>query len=155
MAGAGGLREVPVDQFCTAPGRTVLQPGEFLVSLRLPPPQPRSGAHYLRFIPRNEMDIAVAGAGASVVLDESGKRFLSARVALASVAPTPLSVEKAGAALAGREATEDAINDAAEAAMAAARPITDMRGTVDQRRHLVGVLTRRALRGAIQRAREG
>ena len=155
VAGAGGLREVPVDQFCTAPGRNVLQPGEFLVSLRLPPPQPRSGAHYLRFIPRNEMDIAVAGAGASVVLDESGQRFLSARVALASVAPTPLPVEEAGAALAGRDVTEDAINDAAEAAMAAARPITDMRGTVDQRRHLVGVLTRRALRGAIQRAREG
>ena len=96
-----------------------------------------------------------AGAGASVVLDESGQRFLSARVALASVAPTPLPVEEAGAALAGRDVTEDAINDAAEAAMAAARPITDMRGTVDQRRHLVGVLTRRALRGAIQRAREG
>ena len=155
VAGTQGVREVPVERFCTAPGQTVLQPGELLVSMRLPPPQPRSGAHYLRFIPRNEMDIAVAGSGASVVLDEAGERFVSARIALASVAPTPLFVEEAGAALAGREVSEETIQDAAEAAMAASRPITDMRGTAEQRRHLVGVLTRRALRGAVQRAREG
>ena len=155
VAGTQGVREVPVERFCTAPGQTVLQPGELLVSMRLPPPQPRSGAHYLRFIPRNEMDIAVAGSGVSVVLDEAGERFVSARIALASVAPTPLFVEEAGAALAGREVSEETIQDAAEAAMAASRPITDMRGTAEQRRHLVGVLTRRALRGAVQRAREG
>jgi carbon-monoxide dehydrogenase medium subunit len=101
------------------------------------------------------MDIAVAGVGSSVVLDEKGKSFVSARIALASVAPTPLFVEEAGAALKGREVSEEAINDAAEAAMAAARPINDMRGTVQQRRHLVGVLTRRTLREAIERAKEG
>ena len=66
--GPDGTREVPVENFCTAPGRTVLGHGEFLVSLHLPPPQPRSGASYLRFIPRNEMDIAVVGAGVRVTL---------------------------------------------------------------------------------------
>src|SRR5438876_3037519 len=63
-----GAREIAVEDFCTAPGRNVLQPGELLVSLHLPPPAPQSGARYLRFIPRNEMDIAVAGAGVEVVL---------------------------------------------------------------------------------------
>jgi carbon-monoxide dehydrogenase medium subunit len=154
IAGPDGRREVPVEQFCTGPGRTVLQQGEFLVSFHLPPPQPRSGAAYLRFIPRNEMDIAVVGAGASVVLNTDHTGFVSARVALGAVAPTPLLVETAGAALAGKPVAEETIQQAAEAAQAAARPIDDMRGTAQYRRHLVGVLTRRTLHGAIQRAKE-
>ena len=154
IAGPNGTKEVPVESFCTAPGQSILEDGQLLVSLRIPPPQQASGAHYLRFIPRNEMDIAVVGVGSSVVLDNDRKSFVSARVSLASVAPTPLFVEEAGAALAGREISDEAIEDAAEAAMAAARPISDMRGTIKQRRHLVGVLTRRTLRGAIERAKE-
>jgi CO/xanthine dehydrogenase FAD-binding subunit len=154
IAGPNGRREIPVEQFCTGPGRTVLQAGEFLVSLRMPAPQPNSGAHYLRFIPRNEMDIAVVGAGASVVLNRDHTSFVSARVALGAVAPTPLLVEPAAAALVGKPVADETIQQAAEAAQAAARPIDDMRGTAAYRRHLVAVLTRRALRGAIQRAKE-
>ena len=153
IAGPGGERSIPVEEFCTGPGRNVLQPGEFLVSLQFPPPRPHSGARYLRFIPRNEMDIAVVGAGASVVLDAAGDRSSRARIALGAVAPTPLFVADAGAALAGQPVTEEAIAAAAAIAQAAARPITDMRGTAEQRRHLVGVLTRRALQGAVERAR--
>ena len=154
IAGPGGSRELAVESFCTAPGQNILADGELLVSIRIPPPQKASGAHYLRFIPRNEMDIAVAGVGSSVVLANGGKSIASARIALASVAPTPLFVEAAGAALAGKEISDDTIEAAAQAAMAAARPISDMRGTIEQRVHLVGVLTRRTLRGAIERARE-
>src|SRR6202022_2145658 len=70
IVGPKGTREVPVENFCSGPGKNVLGRGEFLLSLRLPAPKPRSGAAYERFIPRNEMDIAVAGAGVSVTLDE-------------------------------------------------------------------------------------
>lgn len=154
IAGPNGRREIPVEQFCTGPGQTALQNGEFLVAIRMPSPQPNFGAQYLRFIPRNEMDIAVVGAGASVVLNRNHTAFVSARVALGAVAPTPLLVETAATALAGKPVSDDAIQPAAEAAQAAARPIDDMRGTAQYRRHLVGVLTRRALRGAIQRAKE-
>jgi CO/xanthine dehydrogenase FAD-binding subunit len=154
IAGPNGRREIPVEQFCTGPGRTALQNGEFLVALRMPPPPPNFGAQYLRFIPRNEMDIAVVGAGASVVLNRDHSAFASARVALGAVAPTPLLVDTAATALAGKPVSDDTIQQAAEAAQAVARPIDDMRGTVQYRRHLVGVLTRRALRGAIQRAKE-
>ncbi len=153
ISGPGGAREIAVEDFCTAPGRSVLQPGEMLVSLHLPPPAPHSGARYLRFIPRNEMDIAVAGAGVEVVLDDG--KFRSARVALAAVAPTPLFVREAGDALAGQPVNETSIARAAEIARASAKPITDMRGTADYRRHLCGVLTKRALEAAVQRAREG
>ena len=100
------------------------------------------------------MDIAVVGAGASVVLNDAQTSIVSARIGLAAVAPTPLLAEEAGASLAGKEISDDAINAAAEAAQAIARPISDMRGTAEQRTHLVGVLTRRALNGAIQRVKE-
>ena len=154
IAGPNGNREMAVEDFCTAPGRNAMQDDEFLVSIRIPPPKQHSNAHYLRFIPRNEMDIAVAGVGSSVVLSEDKNSIESARISLASVAPTPLFVKEAGDALAGKAISEEAIEAAAQAAMAAARPINDMRGTIQQRRHLVGVLTRRTLRGAIERAKE-
>lgn len=147
-------RRVPVEEFCIAPGKTVLARGEFLASLHLPPPAPGFGAAYLRFIPRNEMDIAVVGVGASVQLDESRQRIVSARIALGAVAPTPLFVPEAGDALAGAEPGDDAFARAAAIAQNAAHPISDMRGTAEYRRHLVGVLTRRALATAVERARK-
>ena len=147
-------RRVPVEDFCTAPGRTVLERGEFLASLHLPPPPPGFGAVYLRFIPRNEMDIAVVGVGVSVQLDESRQSIMSARVALGAVAPTPLLVPAAGDVLVGEKASDAVYARAAELAQAAARPISDMRGTAEYRRHLVGVLTRRALATAVVRARK-
>jgi CO/xanthine dehydrogenase FAD-binding subunit len=152
IAGPRGSRDVAVEDFCTEPGRTVLQPGELLVSIHLPPPPAHSGARYLRFIPRNEMDIAVAGAGVEVILENG--RFRSARVALAAVAPTPLYVREAGESLAGSPVDEVSIAAAAEIARRSARPITDMRGTADYRSHLCAVLTRRALEIAVARARE-
>lgn len=150
IASVHGERDLPVEDFCIAPGRNAMQPEEVLVSLHLPPPAANSGACYIRFIPRNEMDIAVAGAGVSVTL--ANGTFGDARIALASVAPTPLFVEEAGAALRGQPVGRAAVGRAAAAAKAAARPITDMRGTADYRRNLCEVLTRRALERAVERA---
>ena len=153
VAGPGGTRSIPVEAFCTGPGQTALAPGELLISIRFPAPVPRSGARYLRFIPRGEMDIAVAGAGAWVALSEDRTHIAEARIALAAVAPTPLLVADAGAALVGQPPSEESFAEAARIAQAAARPITDTRGTAAQRRHLVGVLVTRALRGAARRAK--
>ena len=155
ITGPNGNRQLPAEDFCTAPGQNALQPGEILVSINLPPPQAHAGASYLRFIPRNEMDIAVAGVGSSVVLDASGQNFVSARISLASVAPTPVVASDAAESLAGNPVSDAAIQEASEKAMAAAKPIDDMRGTIRQRVHLVGVLTRRTLNNAIQQARRG
>lgn len=152
IIGAKGSRTVPVEEFCTAPGRNVLSADELLVSIHLPPPPANSGAAYLRFIPRNEMDIAVVGAGVSLQLDANKEKIVAARVALAAVAPTPLFVSEAGASLVGKAPTAEALAEAAELARASARPISDMRGTAEHRKHLAGVLTRRALQKALERA---
>ncbi len=155
IAGPSGTRQLAAEDFCTAPGQNALQQGEMLVSINFPAPAANSGANYQRFIPRNEMDIAVAGVGSSVVLDASGQNFVSGRVALASVAPTPVFSKAAGDSLAGKAVSDEAIREASELAMADAKPINDMRGTIRQRIHLIGVLTRRTLNIAVERARGG
>ena len=152
IAGPDGEREVALEDFCTFVRQTVLEPGELLVSIRFPTPPANSGANYIRFIPRNEMDIAVAGAGVSVVLDNGN--IAEARVTLASVAPTPLFVEEAGSSVAGKPATYETVRIASNIAKDAAKPITDMRGTIEYRKHLCEVLTRRAMLTAIERAKE-
>jgi CO/xanthine dehydrogenase FAD-binding subunit len=152
IAGPERTRAIAAENFCTGPGRNSLEPGELLVSLHLPPVEKRSGSQYLRFIPRNEMDIAVAGAGVAVSIEDGV--FRSARIALSSVAPTPLYVREAGEWLAGKPINAESIQAAAEMAKAAAKPITDMRGPAEYRKHLCAVLTRRALEAAIRQARE-
>ena len=151
ISGPAGERRAPVESFNTAPGRNVLGPGELLVGLVIPPPAPRTADAYLRFIPRTEMDIAVVGAGVSVSLDASGV-CTHARVALGAVAPTVLLVPEAAAALVGSRGDDAALARAGEAASAAARPIADKRGTVEYRRRISGVLTRRAAKAAFERA---
>ena len=150
ITGPSGTREVPVEDICTGPGQTSIGSDELLISINFPSNGAGFGANYIRFIPRNEMDIAVAGVGASVTIEDG--KFTSARVSLASVAPTPLLVEEAGEALVGQPVSEGAIQKAADLAKAAVKPISDMRGTADYRKHLCDVLTRRALTTAVERA---
>ncbi|MBI1406246.1 MAG: xanthine dehydrogenase family protein subunit M [Caulobacter sp.] len=151
IAGPGGRREAPVEDIVTAPGRTSLAQGEFIVAFRLPPRPARSSDAYLRLIPRTEMDIAVAGAGVSLTLDAEG-RVSEAYVALGAVAPTALLVADAGAALVGGRLDEDSLSRLDAAARAACRPISDKRGTIEYRTKIAGVLARRAAQAAYQRA---
>jgi len=152
IAGPKGERTVPVESFCTAPGKTVLDRGELLVAIRVPRPAARTADAYLRLIPRTEMDIAVAGAAVSVTVDVDGT-CTAARVAIAAVAPTALVVPEAARALTGSRVDHGALERAADAASAAARPISDKRGTTAYRRTMAGVLTRRAAAIAADRAR--
>jgi CO/xanthine dehydrogenase FAD-binding subunit len=155
VAGPQGTREVRAEDFCMGPGANVLAPGELLVELRFPAPLCNGGSHYRRFIPRNEMDIAVVGVAAAVTLDEARRTFTAARIAIGAVAPKPLFAAEAGQLLVGRPADEASIALAARAARAIARPIDDMRGTVEFRLHVTEVLVRRVLAEAVARARGG
>ncbi len=150
VIGPHGQRDVAVVDFCTGPGRNVLQNGEFVVSINFPAPPERSGAAAQRFIPRNEMDIAVVNAASALQFDGGGT-VTSARIALGAVAATPLFVPTAGEALIGAPLSDDSIAAAAAASRDAASPIDDMRGTIKHRTHLSGVLTERTIRDAAER----
>lgn len=145
-----GVRRVPIADFFTGPRATVRRHDEILLSIHVPMPAVRSGGAYQRFALREGNSIAVAAAAACVQLDDAGS-IVHAAVALGAVAPTPTLVAEIPAMLAGRIADETAWTDAADLAMAAANPISDIRGSAGFRRELTGVLTTRALRCATER----
>ncbi len=151
IAGPKGRREVPVESFCVTKGKTVLERGELLVEFKFPARPAHSGSHYRRFIPRNEMDIAVVGVGASVTLD--GDTISDARVSLGAVAITPLLAKEVNDALIGKPASDETCKAAGEIARSIIDPITDMRGTREFRIHVTGVLVERVLREAVARAK--
>ena len=144
-AGPEGTRRIALEEFFKGPGRTALAPQEILVEVALPPAPRHSGSRYLRFIPREEMDIAVAGVGSLLAVDPDTGVCGRARIALASVAPTPIRAREAEERLEGSRITDDAIREAGELAAAACNPISDVRGSGAYRRELVKVLTRRTL----------
>lgn len=150
IGSSSGTREIAVEDFFVGPGRSALQPGELLVKIVVPALRENAGAFYHRFIPRNEMDIAVASAGVLLELDGSGQ-ITRARVALGAVGPTPIMVPAAAQAVTGKAANADTFALAGAAAAEAATPITDMRGSIAQRKHLASVLTVRAFEGALAR----
>jgi carbon-monoxide dehydrogenase medium subunit len=150
IAGPGGERRVPIADFFTGVRKTVLAPNELLVELVVPPPGAHSGGQYLRHTPRRELDIAVVGVASQLTM--AGGRCAKARIALASVAPTPVRATAAERSLEGQAVTPEAIERAATLAIEAAKPISDQRGSVEFRKHLVRVLTRRTLTTALARA---
>lgn len=144
IAGPNGRREVGLETLFQGPGRTTLAQGEILVSIELPPPAPRSAAHYLRFTPRREMDIAVAGSGTWIRLN-ADRRITDARIFLASVGPTPIRAISAEQKLIGEAVSTPLLEEAGRSASTDARPISDTRGSAEYRLSLVATLTARAL----------
>jgi len=149
---ADGQRNVPLNELITGPRETKLESNEVLAAVLVPRPPARFGAAYARFGLRNGNSIAVASVAASLVLNDDGT-VQQARIALGAVAPVPTMVEGANLWLEGRKLNGDASAEAARAAMQAAEPISDIRGSAEYRRELVGVLTKRALKAAEKRAK--
>jgi carbon-monoxide dehydrogenase medium subunit len=154
IANADGGRQLPVEEFVTGVGQNALEDGEFLLGLKVPTPGANSSDAYLRFIPRTEMDIAVAGCGVSLTVESDGT-CSAARVGIGAVAPTALLVPGAADALIGSQLDDAALRAAGEACTAASSPISDKRGTADYRRRVVAVLCRRAAAIAKSRATGG
>jgi carbon-monoxide dehydrogenase medium subunit len=151
IAGPDGTREVPVGEIPTGPGQTSLGLGELVTSIILPTPPERAGDAYLRFIPRTEMDIAVVGAGLSVVLNPDGT-CAAARLVLGAVAPTARMVEAASEIMVGNRLDDGVLEALSGAAGETCAPIDDKRGTIEFRTKVAGVLACRVAKIAWQRA---
>ena len=150
LAGPQGTRRVALDQFFKGPGQTVLEPGEILTAIHVPPPPPHGGASYQQVSARGKVDICAASVGAAVVFE--GDICREVRIVLGAVGPTPLRALQTEDLIRGKTWTPELIAQAGEQAAGEARPITDMRASADYRRQMVGVLTRRALLEAQKRA---
>lgn len=150
IATPNGSRELAVEDFVIGVGQNALADGEFLLGLKLRHPSASTQDAYLRFTPRTEMDIAVAGVGVSVTLE--GSNCVAARVAIGAVATKALLVTQAADAVIGTALDDAALQRAGEACQAAAQPISDKRGSAIYRRKVVAVLCRRALAVARDRA---
>lgn len=151
IAGPTGERVVAVQDIPASPGKTSLTAGEFLVEIHLPAAASGTADAYLRFIPRTEMDIAVVGVGACLTIAADGT-CTAARIGLGAVAPTALLAADAARALIGTKLDDAALDRMAQAAMAICNPISDKRGTAEYRTAMAGVLAKRAVVIARDRA---
>jgi carbon-monoxide dehydrogenase medium subunit len=148
IAGPQGERTMSLDALFLGPGRTALQPGELLKAVIVPRQPEGSGSFYVCHTPRARMDLAVVGVAAAITLD-GDDTIAEARIALGAAAPTPMRATQAEALLSGQSLTDEILQKAGEEAAHEAAPIDDLRASAAYRRHLVEMLTRRALHGAI------
>ena len=149
--GVKGERRLPIASFFTGPFATGLKPDEILVEIRVPVPPARSGGAYLK-LERKVGDFATAAVAVQVTLGAGGACD-QVGIGLTNVGLTPIKATKAEAALRGKAPDEAAIKRAAELAAEASEPAADLRGSVEYKKDLVRVLTARALRAAVERAR--
>ena len=150
---AGGEREVPLGELWTGPGTTAAAQDELLVAIDLPAPVAGSGSCYVRLEYRRQMEIAVVGVTAVATLDAG--MVSDARVAITSLSPTIRRVAGAEQALLDSDGGADSVGLAARAAVSASSPIGDVRGSAEYRLAMTDVIARRAITGALERARGG
>jgi CO/xanthine dehydrogenase FAD-binding subunit len=152
IARVGGQRVVLLEDFFTGPGKTVLQQGEIIREIRVPPLPTRTGGAYLKHAVRRT-DIAIVSC--AVVLTLVDDLCNEVRIGLGSVRPTAFRARKAEATLKEKKITEDVANAAAQAAVDESRPIDDIRGYAEYRAKTVLAITREGIRQALQDARLG
>ena len=149
LSGPTGKRTMPLRDFFVGPQRSAILPDEVLEEITIPD-QPTTGSAYIKFGLRRSGALAVVGVAASVVAE--GRSVREARIVLGAVAPTPIRARDAEEVLAGRNATEEILEEAGRAAAAECKPISDVRGSEEYRRDMVRVFTKRALRKALHMA---
>lgn len=151
LRSGAGTRTLGIGELLAGPGQTNADPGELLEGVEVPLLRASSGSCYVRLQYRRQMEIAVVGATAVVVL-EAG-RVSHARVAITALAPTIERVPEAEQALLGSGVEGDAVDAASDAIARASRPISDARASADYRSAMAAVIGRRAIAGAVARAR--
>jgi aerobic carbon-monoxide dehydrogenase medium subunit len=149
VRGADGERNVPIDEFLVDSFTTAVGEGEIAVEARFPVPDERTSGAYLK-VERKVGDFATAAAGVQLSLDANGA-IRQAGIALTAAGPTAVRVADAERTLLGQKPTVDLLRAAGAAASNASSPQGDLRGSVEYKKHLAGVLVERALRRTLDR----
>lgn len=147
LVGTTGERILPLEEFFTGPGKSVINQDEILTEVIIPE-QPFTGSTYFKFGLRRSGALAVVGVAAAVAMD--GDVCKEARIALGAAAPTPMRAVKAEQFIRGRVVTEELLEEVGRCAAAESKTRTSIRGSEDYRRDMVRVFTKRALRKAIK-----
>jgi carbon-monoxide dehydrogenase medium subunit len=148
LSGPDGDRSIILEEFFRGPGQTVMAPGEILTEIIVPASNPRLVGEYIKFSPREMMDLAYVGVAVAFVPGENGGGCEGVRIVLGAVAPTPIRARRAERALEGQPLTEATAEKAGQIAAEEAKPISDVRSSADYRRAMVGAMTKRALLNA-------
>jgi len=146
IADSKGEEEIPLSSFFAGPGTTALGPGQLLKEIVVDRPRPRSAGCYLKLMRKKAVDLSLVGVAFQAEVDDSGKKLSQVAIGLGGVAPTVIRAPEAEAMLAGLtyDKVIKALPGAARAAVAATRPISDVRASADYRRSMVDVYVRRA-----------
>jgi carbon-monoxide dehydrogenase medium subunit len=141
-------RVIDLEKFFVGPGKTVMKQDEILTELIVPPHPSSLRGEYIKFSPREMMDLAYVGVAVALVLDQKERRCQHIRIALGAVSPTPMRARKAEAILLNQVLTEELAERAGEEAAKECKPISDVRSSAEYRREMVRVNTKRALLNA-------
>ncbi len=148
IAGAGRERTLPLEEFFRGPGQTVMSPEEILTEILIPKTSPRLAGEYIKFSPREMMDLAYVGVAVVLLLSGNDRRCEQVRIALGAVSPTPMRARKAESVLLNQILTTELVEKAGEEAAQESKPISDVRSSADYRREMVRAMTQRALLNA-------
>jgi carbon-monoxide dehydrogenase medium subunit len=148
IVSTAGDRMLRLEEFFRGPGQNAMSPDEILTEITIPKTSPRLVGEYIKFSPRDMMDLAYVGVAVAYTLDEKDKRCEGVRIVLGAVAPTPIRATKAEAIVEGQILSEELAAQAGESAAQEAKPISDVRSSAAYRRAMVGVMTKRALLNA-------
>lgn len=144
---------VDIDSFFTGPGKTVLNEYDLITEIKIPKLGSLEGTAFIKLGKRKATSLSVINVAVYIKLGADKKTIESARIALGSVAPTPIRVKGAEESLAGNQICERILDEAGEAAKNEIKPITDVRGSDWYRKEMAEVLVKRAVQLAVERAR--
>ena len=144
---SGNERMVPLEEFFRGPGQTVMNPEEILTEITIPKTSPHLAGEYIKFSPREMMDLAYVGVAVAYHL-AADRRCVDVRIVLGAVAPTPFRARNAETLLEAQILTEELAAQVGATAAKESKPISDVRSSAEYRRAMVGAMTKRALLNA-------
>ncbi len=148
IASAGGERTISLEEFFKGPGQNAMNADEILTEITIPKTPANLVGEYIKFSPREMMDLAYVGVAVAYNLSANDKKCAGVRIVLGAVAPTPIRAKRAEAALEGQILSEALAEKVGQVAAEEAKPISDVRSSADYRRAMVGTMTKRALLNA-------